>query len=75
MLENAGLDGPPKTVSELGGYAKKLTAKNPTLPVRHETGERIGAWRERAPGACDPTPAARPRRARPGARGLGRAQR
>jgi multiple sugar transport system substrate-binding protein len=29
MLEKAGLDGPPKTVSELTEYAKKLTVKNP----------------------------------------------
>jgi multiple sugar transport system substrate-binding protein len=28
MLEKAGLDGPPKTVSELVDYAKKLTVKN-----------------------------------------------
>ena len=28
MLEKAGLDGPPKTVSELVEYAKKLTVKN-----------------------------------------------
>jgi multiple sugar transport system substrate-binding protein len=29
MFEKAGLDGPPKTVSELVEYAKKLTVKNP----------------------------------------------
>ena len=29
MLKKAGLDGPPKTVSELTEYAKKLTVKNP----------------------------------------------
>ena len=29
MLQKAGLDGPPKTVSELTEYAKKLTVKNP----------------------------------------------
>ena len=29
MLEKAGLDGPPKTVSQLTEYAKKLTVKNP----------------------------------------------
>jgi multiple sugar transport system substrate-binding protein len=29
MLEKAGLDGPPKTTSELTEYAKKLTVKNP----------------------------------------------
>jgi multiple sugar transport system substrate-binding protein len=29
MLEKAGLDGPPKTVSELTEYAKKLTVRNP----------------------------------------------
>jgi multiple sugar transport system substrate-binding protein len=29
MLKKAGLDGPPKTVSELAEYAKKLTVKNP----------------------------------------------
>jgi multiple sugar transport system substrate-binding protein len=29
MLEKAGLDGPPKTISELTEYAKKLTVKNP----------------------------------------------
>jgi multiple sugar transport system substrate-binding protein len=28
MLKKAGLDGPPKTVSELTEYAKKLTVKN-----------------------------------------------
>jgi multiple sugar transport system substrate-binding protein len=35
MLEKAGLDGPPKTVSELVEYAKKLTVKKPdgTLEV------------------------------------------
>ena len=29
MFKKAGLDGPPKTVSELTEYAKKLTVKNP----------------------------------------------
>jgi multiple sugar transport system substrate-binding protein len=29
MLKKAGLDGPPKTISELTEYAKKLTVKNP----------------------------------------------
>ena len=29
MLKKAGFDGPPKTVSELAEYAKKLTVKNP----------------------------------------------
>ena len=29
MLKKAGLDGPPKTASELTEYAKKLTVKNP----------------------------------------------
>jgi multiple sugar transport system substrate-binding protein len=29
MLAKAGLDGPPKTMSELTEYAKKLTVKNP----------------------------------------------
>jgi multiple sugar transport system substrate-binding protein len=29
MLKKAGLDGPPKTTSELTEYAKKLTVKNP----------------------------------------------
>jgi multiple sugar transport system substrate-binding protein len=29
MLNKAGLDGPPKTISELTEYAKKLTVKNP----------------------------------------------
>jgi multiple sugar transport system substrate-binding protein len=29
MLKKAGLDGPPKTASELTDYAKKLTVKNP----------------------------------------------
>jgi multiple sugar transport system substrate-binding protein len=29
MLKKAGLDGPPKTVSQLVDYAKKLTVKNP----------------------------------------------
>jgi multiple sugar transport system substrate-binding protein len=29
MLKQAGLDGPPKTISELTEYAKKLTVKNP----------------------------------------------
>jgi multiple sugar transport system substrate-binding protein len=29
MFEKAGLDGPPKTVSELTEYAKKLTVKKP----------------------------------------------
>ena len=29
MLSKAGLDGPPKTISELTEYAKKLTVKNP----------------------------------------------
>jgi multiple sugar transport system substrate-binding protein len=29
MLEKAGLDGPPKTISQLTAYAKKLTVKNP----------------------------------------------
>jgi multiple sugar transport system substrate-binding protein len=29
MLEKAGLDGPPKTISQLTEYAKKLTVKNP----------------------------------------------
>ncbi|MGZ8649781.1 MAG: extracellular solute-binding protein, partial [Solirubrobacteraceae bacterium] len=29
MLSKAGLDGPPKTISELTAYAKKLTVKNP----------------------------------------------
>ena len=28
MLKKAGLDGPPKTTSELTEYAKKLTVKN-----------------------------------------------
>jgi multiple sugar transport system substrate-binding protein len=29
MLEKAGLDGPPETISELTDYAKKLTVRNP----------------------------------------------
>jgi multiple sugar transport system substrate-binding protein len=29
MLKKAGLSGPPKTISELTAYAKKLTVKNP----------------------------------------------
>jgi multiple sugar transport system substrate-binding protein len=29
MLKKAGLSGPPKTVSQLADYAKKLTVKNP----------------------------------------------
>ena len=29
MLKKAGLDGPPKTISQLTEYAKKLTVKNP----------------------------------------------
>jgi multiple sugar transport system substrate-binding protein len=29
MLTKAGLDGPPKTISQLTEYAKKLTVKNP----------------------------------------------
>ena len=29
MLKKAGLSGPPKTISELTDYAKKLTVKNP----------------------------------------------
>src|SRR3954471_2035911 len=35
MLKKAGLNGPPKTVSQLTDYAKKLTVKNPdgTLKV------------------------------------------
>ena len=29
MLKKAGLNGPPKTISELTEYAKKLTVRNP----------------------------------------------
>src|SRR5215217_8438462 len=54
MLEKAGLDGPPKTVSQLTEYAKKLTVRNPDGSLKVVGFNPVMGWYENTPANFGP---------------------
>ena len=54
MFEKAGLDGPPKTVSELVEYAKKLTVKNPDGSLNVVGFNPVMSWYSNTPANFGP---------------------
>ena len=54
MLKKAGLDGPPKTVSELTDYAKKLTVKNPDGSLKVVGFNPVMGWYSNTPANFGP---------------------
>ena len=54
MLKKAGLDGPPKTVSELTEYAKKLTVKNPDGSLKVAGFNPVMNWYSNTPANFGP---------------------
>jgi multiple sugar transport system substrate-binding protein len=54
MLKKAGLDGPPKTVSELTEYAKKLTVRNPDGSLKVVGFNPAKAWYSNTPSNFGP---------------------
>jgi multiple sugar transport system substrate-binding protein len=54
MLSKAGLDGPPKTISELTAYAKKLTVKNPDGSLKVVGFNPVMNWYENTPAGFGP---------------------
>jgi len=54
MLKKAGLDGPPKTASELTEYAKKLTVKNPDGSLKVVGFNPVMGWYTNTPASMGP---------------------
>jgi multiple sugar transport system substrate-binding protein len=54
MLEKAGLNGPPKTISELTRYAKKLTVRNPDGSLKVVGFNPVMNWYENTPADFGP---------------------
>src|SRR4051794_5435422 len=54
MLKKAGLDGPPKTASQLVDYAKKLTVKNPDGSLKVVGFNPDMGWYSNTPANFDP---------------------
>jgi multiple sugar transport system substrate-binding protein len=54
MLKKAGLDGPPKTISELTQYAKKLTVRNPDGSLKVVGFNPVMGWYENTPANFGP---------------------
>src|SRR4051794_8966979 len=54
MLEKAGLSGPPKTVSQLTEYAKKLTVRNPDGSLKVVGFNPVMNWYENTPANFGP---------------------
>ena len=54
LLKKAGLNGPPKTISELTQYAKKLTVKNPDGSLKVVGFNPVMNWYENTPAGFGP---------------------
>jgi multiple sugar transport system substrate-binding protein len=54
MLKQAGLSGPPKTISELTAYAKKLTVKNPDGSLKVVGFDPVMNWYSNTPANFGP---------------------
>ena len=54
LLKKAGLDGPPKTISELTEYAKKLTVKNPDGSLKVVGFNPVMGWYSNTPANFGP---------------------
>jgi multiple sugar transport system substrate-binding protein len=54
MLRKAGLDGPPKTTSELMEYAKKLTVRNPDGSLKVVGLDPVLSWYSNTPANFGP---------------------
>src|SRR4051794_30301971 len=54
MLKKAGLNGPPKTVSELTQYAKKLTVRNPDGSLKVVGFNPVMGWYSNTPANFGP---------------------
>jgi multiple sugar transport system substrate-binding protein len=54
LLKKAGLNGPPKTISQLTEYAKKLTVKNPDGSLKVVGFNPVMNWYENTPAGFGP---------------------
>jgi multiple sugar transport system substrate-binding protein len=54
LLKKAGLSGPPKTISQLTDYAKKLTVKNPDGSLKVVGFNPVMNWYENTPAGFGP---------------------
>ena len=54
LFKKAGLDGPPKTISQLTEYAKKLTVKNPDGSLKVVGFNPVMNWYENTPAGFGP---------------------